>query len=564
LPKSNILEVKILSSLEKIFAVEDINPFEWNCASMFLNEVYTFQVAYKWNGLRTCYAGISLESELSAWISIRKVVLVPSELPCYPDHDNNILSSIPGLYPDALMPVNNEGIPLVPNQWRSLWITINPKGNVKAKLYPIKIKFILINTDQELAYVKFELKIINALLPKQSLIHTQWLHSDCLSTWYNVKVFSKEYWQIAENYIRTAVNHGINMILTPLFTPPLDTAVGRERPTVQLIDVEIIRENNSDRIHDLKYEFGFERLKQWIDMCRANGVQYFEFSHLFTQWGAKHAPKIMAYENGVEKRIFGWETDANGDEYRHFLAQFLPSLVCFVKQNHLEDHVYFHVSDEPAFEQLESYKTASSILQTYLNGLPIIDALSVYQFYEKGIIKNPIVATDHIEPFLDNKVSNLWAYYCCGQYKDVSNRFFNMPSARNRILGMQLYKYNIKGFLQWGYNFWYSQYSIDQIDPYKVTDAIYAFPSGDAFIVYPGTNRNPVESLRLEVFYEALQDIRALKLLENYIGYEGVIDLLEKHLDNPITFKKYPKDALWLLNKREEINGIIAKLAATT
>ena len=135
-----------------------------------------------------------------------------------------------------------------------------------------------------------------------------------------------------------------------------------------------------------------------------------------------------------------------------------------------------------------------------------------------------------------------------------------MPSARNRILGIQLYKFDIVGFLQWGYNFWYSQYSRYPIDPFKVTDAGYAFPSGDAFIVYPGEDGRPLESLRLKVFYEAIQDLRALRLLEELIGREAVMEMLEEDVDEPITFKRYPTDAEWLLNKREQINRKIAEL----
>ena len=80
-----------------------------------------------------------------------------------------------------------------------------------------------------------------------------------------------------------AVSYGVNMLLTPLFTPPLDTAVGGERTCVQLIDV-ILTEDGS-------YQFGFDRLEQWISLCDKCGVRYLEFSHLFTQWGAAHAPK---------------------------------------------------------------------------------------------------------------------------------------------------------------------------------------------------------------------------------------------------------------------------------
>ena len=37
------------------------------------------------------------------------------------------------------------------------------------------------------------------------------------------------------------------------------------------------------------------------------------------------------------------------------------------------------------------------------------------------------------------------AYYCCGEYKAVGNRFLAFPEYRNRILGVQLFKFDIKG-----------------------------------------------------------------------------------------------------------------------
>ena len=85
------------------------------------------------------------------------------------------------------------------------------------------------------------------------------------------------------------------MLLTPVFTPPLDTAVGGERPTVQL--VKVIKENN-------KYSFDFENFRRYINLCLNCGIEAFEISHFFTQWGAKHVPKTVATVNGKEKQIF--------------------------------------------------------------------------------------------------------------------------------------------------------------------------------------------------------------------------------------------------------------------
>jgi hypothetical protein len=136
---------------------------------------------------------------------------------------------------------------------------------------------------------------------------------------------------------------------------------------------------------------------------------------------------------------------------------------------------------------------------------------------------------------------------------------FSQPSQRNRVLGVLLYKYEAKGFLQWGHNFWYSQYSKYPIDPYKVTDADGAFPSGDAFVVYPGKDGNPLNSLRHLVFNDAFQDLRALKLLESLTSRKYVLTLIEQGLDVPLSFQTYPHEQEWLLDLRERINNKIAE-----
>jgi hypothetical protein len=134
------------------------------------------------------------------------------------------------------------------------------------------------------------------------------------------------------------------------------------------------------------------------------------------------------------------------------------------------------------------------------------------------------------------------------------------PSNRNRILGVLLYKYNISGFLHWGYNFYNSVHSIYPIDPFLITDADGAFPSGDPFIVYPGPKGQPLGSIRLMVANEAFNDLRALKLLETLAGREFVLELIDKGLDQPIKFDSFPDDEDYLLSLRRGINQHIARL----
>ena len=276
--------------------------------------------------------------------------------------------------------------------------------------------------------------------------------------------------------------------------------------------------------------------------------------HLFSQWGAKYAPKIIAIENGKEKQIFGWNTKADSKEYQDFLRQFVPVLVEYLKNKGIAEQTYFHISDEPNDNNIDTYRKARECVREYLKDFPVIDALSNISFYKEGVVDYPVSTNQHILEFLAQGVKHPWVYYCSGEYVDVSNRFFAMPSSRNRILGIQLYLYEIEGFLHWGYNYYNSQYSIRKIDPYRVTDADDAFPSGDSFLVYPGEDGNAVESLRLLVLEEGFEDCRALKLLEQYKGKKYVHNLVNQIAGMNITFEKYPVESEFFENLRARIN----------
>jgi hypothetical protein len=267
----------------------------------------------------------------------------------------------------------------------------------------------------------------------------------------------------------------------------------------------------------------------------------------------------MATVDSEYRRIFGWETDADSAEYAGFLERFAAALVPFLERQGLKNRCYVHVSDEPGMGDFEAYARRAALIKRIFPGLPVIDALSNIEFYEKGLIERPVPANNHIEPFI-GRVPELWTYYCCGQHKDgVANRFFAMPSYRNRVLGLQLWKFRCAGFLQWGFNFWNVCLSRHPIDPFEVTDGGKAWPSGDPFVVYPGEGGAPLCSLRLKVFHEALQDMRALQLLESEIGYGAALALVEEGLDAPLTFSRYPRDAAWLLGVRDRVNRALCR-----
>ena len=91
------------------------------------------------------------------------------------------------------------------------------------------------------------------------MMHTRWFHCDAICQYYGVEMWSERFWEICENFMRTYVESGMNMILTPIHTPPLDTAVGGERMTCQLVDVYLGNDG---------FTFGYERFERWVEMCK--------------------------------------------------------------------------------------------------------------------------------------------------------------------------------------------------------------------------------------------------------------------------------------------------------
>ncbi len=549
-----MLKAYFTSSLEKAFPDSRIEEYpKLERISALKGERLNLQFIYIYEREGQCAVYTkrvipTLSGGLAKFANIRCVMPVPVTVTAHAEgYDDNMLRVKPGLFPDVLDTINYGGrVALTPDELFSLWIEIDIPKDYEAGESELSL-----NIDFEqfgVASDTVKIEVINATLPDEDIYFTQWFHADCLANYYRVDVFSDEHWRIIENFARVASKNGINMLLTPVFTPPLDTEVGGERRTTQLVDVTVTNG---------KYTFNFDKLDRWIEMCDRVGIKYLEISHLYTQWGAAFAPKVMATVDGEYKRIFGWDTPATDGEYTPFLRQFLKELILHLKKSGNDKRCIFHISDEPSLVHLENYKKAKEQIADILDGYLIMDALSNLNFYNTGVIKNPIPGSNHVQDFIDAGVPNLWTYYCISQWNGVSNRYHSMPGWRNRSIGMQLYKFNIIGFLHWGYNFYNNQFSNAPINPYLETSSGHGFAGGDAYSVYPGNNGECLESMRLKVFHEALQDIKAMKLCEKLYSHEEVVSAIEEVFGREVRFEDCARRASEILAIRERINEMI-------
>lgn len=567
------LETKLISSLGKIFP-DEVKGESLKTASMLKNEAFSFQIAFKnevsFDAVTSVYVSIETDLDINL-ISEYLEGYVSVTRADFKDSDEYFERKTPGLYPDILLSrranaeILNDGLSWLPiwteqnqkyllestnDSYKGLWFTINENGEeIPAGKHYIKVLFYDAGNKECIGEETLDLVVIDAKLPKQTLTYTAWFHCDCLADIYGVEVFSDKFFEIMRSHVALAAKNGMNMIMLPAFTPPLDTPFGKERKTTQLVKVEV---NNGE------YSFDFSLMKKYIELCRECGIESFEHNHLFSQWGAEHAPKIMATVEGEYKRIFGWETDSKSKEYVVFLKCYFKALKCFLKEMNLENNIMFHIADEPPIKLISYYENARRVVADELKDYICSDALSDFEFYRKGYSKRPIVAVN--SPEIDEFVANCedyWVYYTNGELKDnVSNRTISVPSARNRVMGVQMYVGGAKGFLHWGYNYYYGTLSRGLFNP-MINPCGYKQLAGASYIVYPDITGEALPSLRMKVFYEAINDYGALQLLESLIGREAVLQFVEKAVGK-VDYKYSPTNQE-LFEFRQKLNDEILK-----
>ena len=550
----------LIDSLEKLMGDAEPRPASLIGgvhASGFLGERLSLQIAVRLDepadaasagagGNGTAGIELELVGDLASATTLSAVRRVPVSAPAPENADEHYLVTEPDEYPDVLEPVTGTTVDPTPGRWESLWIDVLVEDAELAGVHELTVRLRPDSDDSNNGGTEhtLRLQIHPHQLPPLEIVNTHWFHADSLSSYDDVEVFSERHWELIEAFLRSAREMDVNSVLTPTWTPPLDTAEGHKRPTVQLVGIS---EESG------QYRFDFTELDRWLRICREVGMVSIEVAHLFTQWGARFTPAIQVRTaDGIEDR-FGWHVAATDPEYRRLMVALIPALRAHLAAT-WEGRVLWHISDEPSVQGLEDYRAAKEQVSDLLEGADVVDALSSLEFAEQGVVDIPIVATDHVEPFLDAD-RNPWVYYCVAQDREVANRFISLPSVRNRVLGRQLFVHHAPGFLHWGYNFWWAQFALKPIDPFTETCAGGGFYGGDSFAVYPGPDGTPWVSLRHRVFAQGMADHRALTWLASLVGHDRAAALVDE--GGALTYAHFSYDVEEHLRARRAVDEAI-------
>ena len=271
------ISLKQISALEKVQLRTSFNHREINSYSVLQGQRLSYQITIVPSGIWDKKEKVWVESELADYVRLYCVKDVVVDKPNRENVTNeNYLLTEPGTLPDLLVPLEKQNnyvtifdAPVV------IWVKIDIPASCKPGKYSVKF---CVNTpfdEKPVNSCEMEVTVLPAQLPEQNVKYTRWFYADCIADIHNAEIFSERHWKLIEEYIKVATDEGINMILVPTHTPPLDTAVGTTRPCVQLIDIE----KKGDT-----YIFGFEKFRRFIAICKKHGVKYYEMAHLFSQW----------------------------------------------------------------------------------------------------------------------------------------------------------------------------------------------------------------------------------------------------------------------------------------
>ncbi|KAA6325560.1 hypothetical protein EZS27_025242 [termite gut metagenome] len=420
---------------------------------------------------------------------------------CHTCGNNNlpikkIYDPISRLFPDPLLDIEAINVPALSNQ--PLWISYNVPRNAEAGIYSGEITI-----SGEIAGKSFRLKkqittkVYDVSLPEQTLWITNWYFPEYMSKMnrdQTVEPFSDRYWELLKILAHAMRDHGQNVYII------------RSRPEFLLTN-DALPEIIQTKIEGSQYTFDFTNFDKTVEfLMREGGLKRIEGSHLGSKmkgWGS---------DIGITVPGVGLRPLVN-DTVRNYLSQFIPALYTHLRTKGWDKMYIQHIADEPS--EVQSYIDVENFIRSLAPDMKVIEATIMGAKVANSVqVHVPIIW--YYEKEADfykaqrSAGNEVWYYISCddpqGKY---ANRFYERELIQTRLLHWFNYRYNITGYLHWGFNYWQNVSGT----PALYIDSNQGLPAGDICIVYPDYNK-VYSSIRLEAQRDGIADYELLRLLE--------------------------------------------------
>ncbi|GHT39289.1 hypothetical protein AGMMS49965_04870 [Bacteroidia bacterium] len=407
-----------------------------------------------------------------------------------------IYDPVSRLFPDPLLEIETVDVPALSNQ--PLWVGYNIPRDAQAGVYSGKITISgEINGKSFSLKKQIAAKVYDVTVPEQTLWVTNWYFPEYLSKMNRdqaVEPFSERYWELLKILANSMRDHGQNVYII------------RSRPEFQLAD-DGLPELIVAKKEGSQYTFDFTNFDKTVEiLIREGGLKRIEGCHF--------GSKMNGWDSDIGIAVPGAGLlPLSNDTARNYLSQFVPALYDHLRAKGWDKMYIQHIADEPS--KVQSYIDAVKFIRTLAPDMKVIEA-TVQGAKVVGCVQVFVPLITYYEKEVEfykaqqAAGNEVWYYISCEDRQgNYVNRFYERELIQTRLLHWFSYRYNLTGYLHWGFNCWENVSGT----PDLYVDNQLNLPAGDVCIVYPDYNK-VYSSIRLEAERDGIADYELLKLLE--------------------------------------------------
>jgi len=282
--------------------------------------------------------------------------------------------------------------------------------------------------------------------------------------------------------------------------------MAEHRQNVFRISMELVR---SSLTSDGKLDFDFSRFDQWAQVFWDTGRMDLLETGFVARFGEDgwSGTEIVLRDFRVKDESTGKSKTLSGEE---FLPQFLPAFVKHLREKGWLEKTVFHICDEPSNHNIMAWREASDFVHRHAPELRRLDAIESAHCLDRLEIWVPKL--DYLSTWQEmyeeaqRQGYEMW-FYTVGIFQrgSLPNKTADVPLIESRIMHWLNYRFDLKGYLHWGFNAWTD-------DPFNKPGQ----HRGDGWHVYPKAD-GLLDSLRWEQMRNGLQDYECLWLLQSKI-----------------------------------------------